>query len=162
MSRSATNMSEKNLKWCVFRNISVPVPETSLPLTLLLIKYWDLVTRDLVPVNLIVNNVFLKDYSCLVKHGKMLRSTCRNILGDFGSIFLNDVRVLAKNFMEEQIIQGRKKNFVQEYYSSIGSSRGIHGNYKPILKCEIITWVSWSRCVVVCWSHSIQWNLHQK
>ena len=45
----------------------------------------------LVTVNLTVDKVFLKDYSDLVKHGKMLHSTCRNILRDFGSIFLNDV-----------------------------------------------------------------------
>ena len=55
------------------------------------VKFIVNITRDLVTVNVTVNKVFLKDYSGLVKHGKMLHSTCRNILRDFGSIFLNDV-----------------------------------------------------------------------
>ena len=138
MTLSATNMSEKRPLMVYFS-----------------VKFIVNVTRDLVTVNLTVNKVFLKDYYGLVKHGKMLNSTCRNILRDFGSIFLNDVcspktSWKGKSFRDEK--RTLFKNTMHLSVQQMSSSRSIYGMNKLIVKCEIITWVSWSRCVVVCWS----------
>ena len=125
---------------------------------LVTVKFIVNVTRDLVTVNLTVNKVFLKDYSGLVKHGKMLHSTCRNILRDFSSIFLNDLLTKTswkvKSFRDEKLLCSRIL-FIYRF-QQMSSSRCIYGINKLIIKCEIITWVSWSRCVVVCWSPSMK------
>ena len=140
MTLSATNMSEKK------------------PLMMSFQKYFSTGTRDLVTVtvNLIVNKVFLKDYSGLVKHGKMLYSTCRNILRDFDSISLNDVCSPKLHGMANH--SGTKKGLCSRIlfiyrFEQKSSSRGIHGICKLIIKCEIIMeFHDQYICVVVCWS----------
>ena len=129
------------------------------PLMVSFQKHFNTGTRDLVTVNLTVNKVFLKDYSGLVKHGKMLHSTCRNILRDCGSIFLNEV--CSPKLHGRVNHSGSKKELCSRILfiyriQQMSSSRGIYGINKLIIKCEIITWVSWSRCVVVCWSPSMK------
>ena len=126
---------------------------------LVTVKFIGNVTRDLVTVNLTVNKVFLKDYSGLVKYGKMLHSTCRNILRDFGSIFLIDV--CSPKLHGRANHSGTKKELCARIlfihrFQQISSSRGIYVIDKLIIKCEIIPWVSWSRCMVVCWSPSMK------
>ena len=90
----------------------------------------------------------------------MLHSTCRNILWDFGSIFLNDVVCSPKLHGRANHSRTKKElcSKILVIYQLIleSSSRSIHGIYKLIIKCEIIMWVSWSRCVVVCWSPSMK------
>ena len=154
MTLSATNMSEK-------RPLMVPIQKHFNTGTrdLVTVKFIVNVTRDLVTVNLIVNKVFLKDYSGLVKHGKMLHSTCRNILRDLGNIFLN--YVCSTKLHGRANHSGTKKELCSRIlfiyrFQQMSSSRGIYGINKLIIKCEIITWVSWSRCVVVCWSPSMK------
>ena len=126
---------------------------------LVTVKFIVNVIRDLVTVKLTVNKVFLKDYSGFVKPGKMLHSTCRNILRDFGSIFLNDV--CSRKLHGRANHSGTKKLLFSRIlfiyrFQQMSSSRGIYGINKLIIKCEIIMWVSWSRCVVVCWSPSMK------
>ena len=120
MTLSATNMSEKRPLMVYFRkHFNTGTRD------LVTVKFIVNVTRDLVTVNLTVNKMFLKDYSGLVKHGKMLHSTCCYILRDFGSIFLNDV-CSPKLHGRANHSGTKKKNFVQEYYSAIGSNRCLH------------------------------------